>query len=206
MGEGMAAMAGNQRRVQVRKVREGGFTEEKRQVVLDHLAACSNLTRAAEAAGISAETVNYHRRRDPAFAQQCAEAIEAGYDALEALAIERAAHGGRYTPGETAVPGPATIDPDMALHLLQLRRSPVGRRTGKAGYEPKRASEKALNDSILAKLDVLDRRLKLKRTEVRKLKSPEAVEEAAQARRGRPCAASSAEPPTFSPQGRGGST
>jgi hypothetical protein len=45
---------------------------------------------AAEAAGVAAETVNYHRRNDPVFAQACAEAIDAGYQMLDALTLERA--------------------------------------------------------------------------------------------------------------------
>jgi len=160
MTKDMAVMPGNKRRVQVRKVREGGFCEEKRQVFLDHLAGCCNVTRAAAAAGVSAVTVNYHRRRDPVFAQQCAEAIEVGYDGLEAMLVERAAGGGHYVPGDTIVPGPESVDAALALHLLSLRRKAPGRRTGNAGYAPKRASETELNEAILAKLDVLARRLK----------------------------------------------
>jgi hypothetical protein len=158
MDGGDMVSPGNGRRVQVRKVREGGFTEEKRQIVLDHLAACSNLTRAAKAAGISTETVNYHRRRDPAFAQACAEAIEAGYDALEAMAIDHAARGGRYSPGDTEVAGTEGFDPETALHLLRLRRAPIGRRTANGGPRPQRASEAELNAAILAKLEVVERR------------------------------------------------
>jgi hypothetical protein len=160
----MTVTAGNGRRVQVRKVREGGFTEEKRQIFLDHLAGCCNVTRSAAAAGVSVETVNYHRRRDPAFAQRCDEALGVGYDNLEAMMIERAATGGRYEPGPDAgtAPGPETLDTDLALHLLQLRRKSMGQRTGRAGYEPRRASEKELNEAILAQLDVLARRLRKK--------------------------------------------
>lgn len=158
MAEETARRGGKRRKVQLRKVRKDGFTKEKRQIVLDHLAACSNLTRAAKAARISAETVNYHRRRDPAFARQVVEAIEAGYVALEAAAMDHAARAGRYKPGATRVAG--TIDPETALHLLRLRRQPIGRRTGKAGYEPKRVGESELNRAILAKLDVLARRMK----------------------------------------------
>ena len=161
---------GNRRKVQVRKERKGGFTAAKRQIVLDHLAGCANLTRAAAAAGVSTETVNYHRRRDPAFRQQVIEAIDAGFEALAAMSLDYAATRGRYQPGDTPVPGPDSMDPEMALHLLRLRRAPIGQRTGRAGQEPKRATEKELNEAILAKLDVLDRRLKMKRCEVRKLK------------------------------------
>jgi hypothetical protein len=162
MDDGSVVTPGNGRRMQRRKVREGGFGEEKRQVFLDHLAGCCNLTRAAAAAGVSVVTVNYHRRRDPAFAGQCAEALATGYDGLEAMLVERAAGGGPYVPGPGAgaAPGPEAMDTELALHLLRLRRAPPGRRTGRAGYEPRRASEKELEAAILAKLDILDRRLK----------------------------------------------
>lgn len=162
MAEDSIVTAGNGRRLQERKVREGGFTEEKRQIVLDHLASCCNMTRAAAAAGVSVVTVNYHRRRDPVFAAQCEEALAVGYANLEAAMVERAARGGRYEPGPDAegAPGPETLDTMLALHLLQLRHRPMGQRTGRAGYAPKRASEKELNEAILAQLDVLARRLR----------------------------------------------
>jgi hypothetical protein len=162
VGKGMAVSPGNKRRVQVRKVREGGFCEVKRQVFLDHLAGCCNVTQAAAAAGVSVNTINYHRRRDPLFAQQCAEALEAGYFALEAMTMEEAAGRGHYVPGPEAekAPGPQGMNLEVALRLLSMRKAPMGRRTGRAGYEPKRASEKELDEAILAKLDVLARRLK----------------------------------------------
>lgn len=166
---------GNHRRIQARKPRKDGFSDAKRQIVLDQLAGCANLSRAAAAAGVTTETVNYHRRRDPAFRQQVIEAIEAGYEALEAMAIDYATTGKAYEPGDTAVPGPETMDPNVALHLLRLRRAPPGQRTGRAGTEPRRASEKELNESILAKLDLLDRRLRPRRDQARKLKTRAAV-------------------------------
>lgn len=156
---------GNGRRMQVRGVRKGGFTEAKKQIVLDHLAACCNVTRAAAAAGVSTVTINYHRRRDPAFAAACAEAIEAGYDALESAMMERArfgAEGGgpHYLPGDSDVPGAETVDPGLALHLLGLRHKAAGRRTGNGGHRPGRVSEAELNKAILAKLKLLGERLK----------------------------------------------
>jgi len=157
MGEGTLVRAGNRRRVQVRKERKDGFTAAKRQVFLDHLASCCNIRRSAKAAGVTAETINYHRRTDPLFAQQCVEAIQAGYDMIESMSLEEAATGGHYVPGDTPVPE-AKFDKELALHLLRLRRAPIGRRTGQAGQAPRRVSEKALNDSLLAKLEVLNRR------------------------------------------------
>jgi hypothetical protein len=163
--KGMMAAPGANRRVQVRKVREGGFTEDKKQIFLDHLAGCCNVTHAARAAGVSVKTVNNHRRRDPCFARQCDEALAVGYDNLDAALVAAAARGGHYEPGPAsdAMPGQETLDKDLALHLLRLRRLPMGQRSGVGGHPPlKRASEKELNDAILALLDVLERRLRKK--------------------------------------------
>ena len=187
MGKETVTTPGNKRRIQVRKARADGFTEAKRQVFLDTLAMCCTVTAAAKAAGISTVTVNYHRRRDPVFAQQEAEALAAGYVYLEAASLARAARGGHYEPGEGAAdgaaggtPGAEALDPDMALHLLQLRQKGLGQRTGNAGYTPKRATLTEVNESILAKLEILNQWLtggpgkgKMpKRHEVRKVKSP----------------------------------
>ena len=162
MAKGVSVTGGNKRRVQVRKERKDAFNAAKKQVFLDHLAGCCNVTRAAKAAGVSTVTVNNHRREDPVFGEQCAQAIALGYETLDAAALEYAARGGHYVPGPDAdkAPGPETMDIETALHLLRLRRAPLGQRTGRAGYAPKRVSERELNEAILAKLDVLDRRMK----------------------------------------------
>ena len=154
---------GNKRKVQVRKVRKGGFTDRKKQVFLDHLAGCCNISRAAAAAGVSAVTINYHRRRDPVFAEQVLQALDAGYGALEASLIERAALGGNYEPESGDVPGPESVDTDLGVRLLQIRQRMPGSRTGDGGHRPKRATAEELNASILAKLDVLARRRKAAR-------------------------------------------
>lgn len=62
MGKGMTVAAGNRREVQVRKVREGGFTEEKKQIVLDHLAGCANLLASAAASSIARVAGSRQRR------------------------------------------------------------------------------------------------------------------------------------------------
>lgn len=154
---------GNRRPVQIRAERKDGFTAEKRQLFLDHLAGCSNVSRAAAAVGFTPVTVNYHRRRDPVFAGACAEALAAGYLALEASLLERAARGGRYTPGPgaDAVPGPESVDIGLAQFLMGLRAREMGQRTGvNSGKRPQRVTEKELDEAILAKLALLDKRIR----------------------------------------------
>jgi hypothetical protein len=151
MGDKGVTQGGNRRRVQIRAERKDGFTAEKRQTFLDHLAGCSNVSRAAAAVGFTSVTINYHRRRDPVFAQACADALAAGYLALEASMLERAATGGRYEPGEAAetAPGPESVDMAAAQFLLTLRSREMGQRTGNGGQRPRRATEKELTQAIL---------------------------------------------------------
>jgi hypothetical protein len=157
MDEGVRITGGINRAVQVRRAPRGSFGEEARQVFLDHLAGCANVTAAAAAAGVGVTTVYDARRRDPVFAQQWAEAVEIGCSTLEALLMEKAALGGAYVPGGTNVPGPETIDPWLALELLRLHRAAKGARNV-GGAPVRRADEEALAEAILAKLDVLERR------------------------------------------------
>ena len=161
--KGKRISGGNKRKVQVRKVRQGGFTAEKRQTFLDHLASCNNIVAAARAAGISVWTVNYHRRRDPVFAQDVAEAIEAAELMLHSLTLEKSAWGTRHEPGDTEVPGPETVDTELALRLLSMRGREIGRRTGDGGRRAKRATEKELKEAILHNLGLLAKRLRKKK-------------------------------------------
>ncbi|MGZ8287021.1 MAG: hypothetical protein ACXW27_13830 [Allosphingosinicella sp.] len=162
MGKDVRITGGVNRRVQVRKAPRGSFGEAARQVFLDHLAGCANVKAAAAAAGVGVTTVYEARRRDPEFARQWAEALEIGVSTLKALLVEKAALGLGYVPGETKVPGPDTIDPWLALELLRLHASPKGARNV-GGAPVRRADEKAVAEAILAKLDVLERRLRKQR-------------------------------------------
>jgi hypothetical protein len=159
MGKDVRITGGINRPVQVRKAPRGSFGERERQVFLDHLAGCANVRAAAAAAGVGVSTVYDARRRDPVFAQQWAEAMEMGCSTLQALLMEKAAMGGAYVPGGENVPGPETIDPWLALDLLRLHRAPRAARDA-GGAPVRRASEKELNEAILAQLDVLARRLR----------------------------------------------
>lgn len=163
--------AGNGRRIQIQAERKDGFTVAKKQTFLDHLAGCCNVTRAAAGAGFSAVTINYHRRRDPVFAQACADALAAGYLSLEAAMLERAAKGGRYEPGPdaAAAPGPESVDIGLGQFMMGLRAREMGLRTGaNSGPRPRRATEKELNEAILAKLALLDKRMRAEKVAKRR--------------------------------------
>jgi hypothetical protein len=152
---------GNGRRVQVQAERKDAFTKEKKQVFLDHLAGCCNVSRSAKAAGVCVVTVHYQRRRDPEFGQAFQEALDTGYAALEAELLDRATRGGKYEAGEGAadVPGPETVDSELGLRLLALRirRESPGRTRG--GRAPTRVTEAELNEAILGKMALLGKRI-----------------------------------------------
>lgn len=156
MGDKGMAVPGNGRRLQIQKERKDAFSAEKKQLFLDHLAGCCNVNSAAEAAGVHFATVFRHRRADPAFGQAFTEALETGYEALEAAMLERAAKGG-YRPGDGAddVPGAETMDTALAQFLLSVRHRGLGQRAG-PGAAPRRATEKELTEAILAKLKLFD--------------------------------------------------
>jgi hypothetical protein len=61
---------GNKRKIQRRRAPRQSFTAAKRQVFLDTLASCANVTRSAAAAGVGVSTVYDARRRDPVSAEQ----------------------------------------------------------------------------------------------------------------------------------------
>ena len=102
---------------------------------------------------------------------------------LDAMLLERAARGGHYVPGRRRpVPGPETMDTELGCTCSACAAGRRGSGPGGRAARRRRASEKEVTESILAKLDVLDRRLKLKRAEVRKLKSRKDVAAAASGR------------------------
>ncbi|HEV7659182.1 MAG TPA: hypothetical protein VGO55_04985 [Allosphingosinicella sp.] len=65
------------------------FGRARKQVFLDRFAATCNLALSARAAGLHPSTVHRHLARDPAFAAGFAEALAAGYEALEAEGVRQ---------------------------------------------------------------------------------------------------------------------
>lgn len=120
-------------RRQLRRVRKDGWTDVRRALFLQVLAATCNVREACRAAGLHFSGAYDLRRRDPAFADAWADAIEQSYSELEmrllrdclngAARVEviREGHGPmarvKSTKTVTAVPHA------IALRLLQAHRA-----------------------------------------------------------------------------------
>jgi hypothetical protein len=69
------------------------FTAEQRYRYIEQLKGHGNKSRAAAACGIGTETVRRARKEDPAFNEECDEALETFYDNLEEEAVRRGRDG-----------------------------------------------------------------------------------------------------------------
>lgn len=110
-------------RVQVRRVRSDGWTKRRREAFLDMLAATCNVTRAAEAAGISTKSARRLRRREASFAASWDLALEEGYLQIEADLLARALGGGTVIEPDVDRAQIAPPDPELGLRLLSQRRA-----------------------------------------------------------------------------------
>ncbi len=118
---------GNGRRLQLRKTRKLRFTQAKKDIFLAHFAGTCDLAAAAEAAGVSVDTVRNHRRKDPEFNADCEAALEQGYRHLEEEAVrERLAAQERLKAGIVPA-GEAAAEFDRQMKLLSQWRRRDGR-------------------------------------------------------------------------------
>ena len=85
--------SGSGTRVQVRKVRRDGWTIAKKSKFLGALAVTANVRKAAKHAGMSKTAAYDLRQRDPAFADQWADALRSGVELLELHLLKRARKG-----------------------------------------------------------------------------------------------------------------
>lgn len=172
-------------RPQIRRQRLDAWTQARRRRFLDVLAATCNVSEAAAAIGKNTSNVYKLRQRDPEFRAAWADALECGYARLEAALLARAAgtDGRRFersgveeplTPpgGDAFDPGAheartADIDPVLGLALLRLHRANIkgdgvagggaARGTRPNGRPPTAADPDELAESILRKLDALNK-------------------------------------------------
>lgn len=167
-------------RPQLRAVRRDALTAPRRQKFIDHLAETCNVSAAARHAGILVQQAYRLRRRDPGFAQAWREALEIGYERLEAAllrysleALNPQAPNDPLTDGPvlTGAPTPTPVasglrpaDVQLALSLMQKHREAV--KTGARSREGLRPASAEETDAALRRqLDALAKRLKAQRGE-----------------------------------------
>jgi hypothetical protein len=167
----------NRRRLQLRKMRTVRFTEERRQIFLDHLAGTCDLVAAAGAACVDRTTVYKHLRRDAAFKAEFQAVLEQGYAFLEAaalrqrLAAEEALRNGT-AGGETVPAGEAAAEFERILKLL-TRWDRRGGRVGLRSIAPERQASVPFDTAV----DALARRLKALDIPIKRLPDPGGKEE-----------------------------
>ncbi|MGN6277225.1 MAG: hypothetical protein ACTHM8_00695 [Sphingomonas sp.] len=162
----MGASSG--RRIQVRDARVDGWTKAKRALFLDAFAATCNAAYAARRCGMNERSVRALKARDPGFARLYEEALQEGYDRLEAELLARTLGAEVVGGGDDENPTEADrqrietteFDSAMAFKLLQMRKAQA-----KAQSDDRRGrifvtvTQAQTDASLERKLAALERRL-----------------------------------------------
>ena len=131
------------------------FTAKRRMAFFDALALTCNITKSAAYAGVDKTTVYWHRSRDPVFAGQWQDALNAGYDRLELLMLEHGGAGMALPPADPdrAVEGddPPPFDFDKAMAALRLYRSRRDAVPFNHGGRPRRNATREETNAALIK-------------------------------------------------------
>ena len=176
---------GNGRRLQLRRTRKVRFTEARKETFLAHFAGTCDLAASAEAAGVCADTVNNHRRKDPDFAAACQAALEQGYERLEEEAVRQRLEAQRKLKEGVLPEGEAAAEFERQMKLLAHWR----RRSGDLGPRTI-GSEHRKRGTFDEAMEALERKL-------RALRIPIVGEEAVPPRSSGELGAEEAPPPHF---------
>jgi hypothetical protein len=147
--------ANNKRGWQLRRMRQLVFTEERKQLFLEHFAGTCDAVAAAEAAGVTKSCVYKAAQRDPEFRAGWEEALAIGYASLEAEAVrQRLAMQERLRAGiEPKGEAPAEFERVMKLLARYERR---GGRVGFHGPGEGRLARWSFDEAI----EALDKKLR----------------------------------------------
>lgn len=123
------------------------------RIFIARLGETSNVSAAAEAAGISLSHVYKLRRGDQSFARRWFDALAEGYDNLEMELLQhiRGRTGPAGAEGEGAAIPKSRFDPAIAFRCLAAHRDNVAREKGRRTL----AGEVATIEAINAKIDRL---------------------------------------------------
>ena len=148
----------NGRRVQVARARLRGWSPRVEARFLATLAATCNVKAACADVGLSPASAYYHRHRHQGFRTAWDQAIEIGYDKIEAALIETACVSLEGAPFAADAPLPPMSVAD-AIHLLHMHKHAI-RGTGKRpGRVRKRRTldDPAIRAGIVRKLEMVER-------------------------------------------------
>lgn len=157
---------GCRRPIQLRRVPRTGWTKAKRELFLATLADSCNVRKAAAAAGMTPSGVYQLRKRDAAFGDLWAEALDLGYERLETALLEHALIGVNAIDVGAAIgtaddlPGPDMVSAgalQLAMALLTKHRQGVER---KPVTQRRRATPEETDAALKKQLDALERRLR----------------------------------------------
>lgn len=122
-------------RRQLRKARKDGWTDARRALFLQVLAATCNVREGCRAAGLHYSSAYDLRQRDPAFAEAWDDAIEQSYCELEMRMLRDCLHGAERVEVIREGHGPmarvkatktvTAVPHAIALRLLQAHRATV---------------------------------------------------------------------------------
>lgn len=129
------------------------WSNKKKDLFLDHLAATCNVKQSAAAAGVDPGSVYALRRKDPAFDAAWAKALALGYQMIETQLVGHVLEGSgarEITNGAVEKTGP--IDVDLALRMLAHHGAAIAGRVPRGGPRRKRASREEVEAAILKKL------------------------------------------------------
>lgn len=158
-GKSLTAAASGNIKVQIRKARPYSWTKAVRNAFLDHLAATCNVTHAARSVGKDPISAHNLRRRDTAFGEAWAAALEEGYAHIEAKLLA-CAIGQDADPLRSGDPDAIPFDPAMALKMLAQRKGAAAPGSSRVGPRVRQVSIQQVERSLRTKLDALAKRLK----------------------------------------------
>ncbi|HET9811245.1 MAG TPA: hypothetical protein VFP53_06055 [Sphingomicrobium sp.] len=139
-----------------RKRSKRDWTRAKEQAFVEALAETCNLTRAAEAAGVSTSGARQRRKTNAAFRASCCEAIASAYQRLELAILERSLNGSekivvRKDGSEERI---RDYPNAVALTLLRMHRDTAA----EAMNEPDEQDIEEVRERIFQKLQRLRKR------------------------------------------------
>ncbi len=159
MGEGTEITAAKNRPLQ-RRIKTHGWTEARRRDMLEQLATSCNIEASCEAVGMTKPGFYALRARDPAFSEQCRQAMLAGYERLETELLRKAIAAVEaplaQEPAGEVVAGQMSIE--QAMRLLERFQ---GRRQGDAMLRREatyRATQAETDAMLLDRLKALRKR------------------------------------------------